>query len=158
MSCQRDWASFETNCISDISLEKPTSVSYVNNNAGPVIVFKPYHGSVYVLKGNELLAVRADERVQLSQLAVLQLPAEQVLEMSVGNWEGMVVVVLRFPTNLHVYVTKNDQNSLRTLEAVQKIKISSPADRIVLLKSENGLFLVTQIAKNNVAELRLEIC
>lgn len=105
-----------------------------------------------------MLTVGIDDRVQLSPPVNLQLPADQVLEMSVGDWEGMLVVVLRFPTSLHVYVTKKIQSGPRTLEAVQKIKISSSADRIVLLKSDNELFLVTQIGKNNVAELRLEIC
>lgn len=116
-------------------------------------VFKPYRDSVYVLKGNELLIVDVEEQVQLKSLVALQLPIEGVVEMRVGDWEGMLVVVLRFSTNLHVYVTKKERTDFVTLQPVQKIKINSSADRIVLLNSNNELFLVTQIAKNNAVEL-----
>lgn len=112
---------------------------------------------MYVLKGSELLIVEADKDVQLRSLAAFQLPVEGVVEMRVDDWEGMIVVVLRFPTSLHVYVTKKEPTELVILEPVQQIKISSSADRIVLLNSNNELFLVTQIVKNNVAELRLVI-
>jgi hypothetical protein len=78
---------------------------------------------------------------------------EPVLEIQVADWQNMIIVVLKMPKTLHVYLTKKDfqKEEGLTLDPVQKIDTSTTADRFALFKNGEELLLVSYVIKNEAA-------
>lgn len=111
---------------------------------------------LYFLSENELLAVDMDRQTQIRIhfVATLQQIGEKVLELQVGTWQNIIVVVVQFSKAIHVYITPKDFSVMKNLSPYQKIIMNSPSDRFVLFANTQKLYLVTQVInKANANEL-----
>lgn len=112
---------------------------------------------LYFLSLNELLAIDISEKkqIRLHFVATLEQVEEKVLEMQIGTWQNIIVIVLRFSRSVHVYLTPKDFRSTANISPYQKIKTNGPGDRILLFNNNLNLFLIMQgITKANINELR----
>lgn len=133
--------------------EPPTSIICNKTNSDSIKIVKNAEGQLYLLSVNELLAIEVDEEREprLDFLGTLLQFEEKPLDVQIENWQNMTIIVLKLPTSLHVYVTKNDQRGVR-LEPLQKISIHSSADRYILFKNKDDIFLVTYWIKEDVLD------
>lgn len=142
--------------FSDVTLGEPFSVICNRTNTDRISLFSYADDFIYFLSENELLAVDIDKQrqIKIHFLATLQQAEEKVLELQVGTWQNIMVVVVQFAKAIHVYTTPKNFSVMKNLAPYQKIITNGASDKFMLFANKQKLYLITQgINKANAIEL-----
>lgn len=136
--------------------ETPLSIFCNKTNTDNISLYKYADDFLYFLSSNELMAIDINEQRQIQTyfVATLQQVGEKVLDMQVGTWQNIIVIVLQFSKTIHVYLTPKDFRMNKSLIPYQKFNTNGPDNRFVLFSNKQRLLLVTQeLNKANENEL-----